>query len=169
MNTYHLWLKPSGMVYDMLMKTIADLSKAYQAPLFEPHVTLLSSLPGTEKEITARASQLGTSLQTFDIHLTEPAYGEKYFECVFLKARKTRELVNAHEQAGNLFAKESSHFMPHVSLLYGHYSVEHKTMITATLPESLCCTFAVDTLYLISARSENPKDWASILTVPLSH
>jgi 2'-5' RNA ligase len=166
--TYHLWLTPSGKAYDILMKTIAELSRAYQGPLFEPHVTLLDSLPGTEVEISARSSQLGTSLQPFDIQLTEPGYGDQYFQCVFLKAQETPAIMNAHELARRLFVKDPSPFMPHLSLLYGHYSIELQNKIAATLPETLCPSFTVDTFDLIRARSEDPKDWIPILTVPLS-
>ena len=167
-TTYHLWLKPSGKVYDILAKTIADLSKAYQGPCFEPHVTLLGSLPGTEEEIFARSSQLGTSLQPFDIQLTEPALGDQYFQCVFLKAREIPGIMNAYELARKWFGKNTSPYMPHLSLLYGHYSIELKEKIAETLPETLRLGFTVDTFDLIRARSEDPKDWISILTVPLS-
>ncbi len=166
--TYHLWLKPSGKVYDILVKTMAELSKAYQGPFFEPHVTLLGSLPGTEVEISARSSQLGTSLQPFDIQLTEPGYGDQYFQCVFLKAQETPAMMNAHELARRLFVKDTNPFMPHLSLLYGHYSIELQDKIAATLPETLRLSFTVDKFDLIRARSEDPKDWIPILTVPLS-
>jgi len=167
-TTYHLWLQPSGKIYDILAKTIAELSNAYQAPFFEPHVTLLGSLPGTEEEITGRSSQLGTSLQPFDIQLTEPAYGDQYFQCVFLKVQETLAMMNAHELAKRLFAKDPSPYMPHLSLLYGHYSIERKDKIAATIPETLQLRFTVDTIDLIRAGSEDPKDWLPILSVPLS-
>jgi len=167
-TTYHLWLQPSGKIYDILAKTIAELSNAYQAPFFEPHVTLLGSLPGTEEEITGRSSQLGTSLQPFDIQLTEPAYGDQYFQCVFLKVQETLAMMNAHELAKRLFAIGTSPYMPHLSLLYGHYSIERKDKIAAAIPETLRFSFTVDTIDLIRAGSEDPKDWLPILSVPLS-
>ena len=166
--TYHLWLTPSGKVYDIFVKTIADLSKMYQGPFFEPHVTLLDSLPGTEEEISVRSSQLGTSLQPFDIQLTASAYGDQYFQCVFLKAQETPALMNAHDQARRLFLKDNKPYMPHLSLLYGHFPIELKDKITATLPETLRLSFPVDKFELIRALSEDPKDWIPILTVPLS-
>ena len=167
-TTYHLWLTPTGKAYDSLTKTITDLSKTYHAPVFEPHVTLLGSLPGTEVEISARSSQLGASLQPFDIQLTEPAYGDQYFQCVYLEVQKTPAMMNAHELARTLFAKDPSPHMPHLSVLYGHYSIELKDKIAATLPTTLRLSFTVDTFDLIRARSEDPKDWVPILTVPLN-
>jgi 2'-5' RNA ligase len=166
--TYHLWLTPTGKAYDILMKTITDLSHAYQAPVFEPHVTLMGSLPGTEKDISVRALELETALPPFDIQLSEPAYGDQYFQCVFLKVQETPAIMNAHELARRLFVKDPSPYMPHLSLLYGDYSIELKDKITSTLSQTLRLTFTVDTFDLIQARSEDPKDWTSILTVPLN-
>lgn len=167
-TTYHLWLAPTGKTYHALRETITNLSKAHHAPAFEPHVTLLGSLQGTEEDISVRSLQLGASLPPFDIQLTEPAYGDQYFQCVFLKAQKNPALMNAHELASKLFAKDPVPYMPHLSLLYGHYSIELKDNITSALSQDLCLNFTVDTFDLIRARSEDPKDWTSILTVPLS-
>lgn len=167
-SAYHLWLTPTGQVYDILQKTITDLSKAYHAPVFDPHVTLLGSLPGTEEAISLRCVKLGESLAPFDIFLAEPACGDQYFQCVFLKAQETPALMNAHELANRLFVKAPNPFMPHLSLLYGHYSLELKHKITSTLSQALSLNFTVDTIHLIHAKSEHPMDWASILSVPLS-
>lgn len=167
-NTYHLWLAPNGQAYHMLMKVITDLSKAYQAPVFDPHVTLLGSLPGTEEAISLRCLELGGSLPPFNILLTEPAYGDQYFQCVFLKTQETPALLNAHELARSLFVKNPSPYMPHLSLLYGHYSIELKDKITSTFSQALRLNFTVDRFHLIRAKSEHPMDWTSILTVSLS-
>lgn len=167
-NTYHLWLTPTGQAYDILLKTITALSKAYHAPIFDPHVTLLGSLPGTEETISTRCLELGGSLAPFNVLLAEPGYGDQYFQCVFLKTQETPALMHAHELARKLFIKESSPYMPHLSLLYGHYSLELKNNITSTLSQSLRLSFTVDMIHLIRSRSEHPIDWTSILAVPLS-
>jgi 2'-5' RNA ligase len=167
-NTYHLWLTPTGQAYDILMKTIADLCKAYDAPVFEPHVTLLGSLPGTEEDISARCLELGGLLPSFTIHLSEPAYGDQFFQCVFLKTQETSALMNAHELARRLFVKNPSPYMPHLSLLYGHYSIELKHYISSTLSQALFLNFTVDRFHLIRSNSEHLMDWTSILTIPLS-
>ncbi len=167
-TTYHLWLAPTGQAYDTLMKTITDLSKAYHAPVFEPHVTLLDSLLGTEEAISVRCLELGGSLAPYDILLAEPAHGDQYFQCVFLKTQETPALINAHERARRLFVKEPNPYMPHLSLLYGHYSLELKNNITSTLSQTLRLNFTVNTIYLIRSKSEHPMDWTSILAVPFS-
>lgn len=167
-KTYHLWLAPTGQAYDILMETITDLSRAYHAPVFEPHVTLLNSLPGTEEAISVRCLELGGSLSPIDILLIEPGIADQYFQCVFLKSQETPALMNAHELARRLFVKDPTPYMPHLSLLYGHYSLELKDKITSTLSQALRLNFTVDMIHLIRSESEHPVDWTSILTVPLS-
>ncbi len=166
MTTYHLWLKPSGKAYDILVHTITALSREYHGPFFGPHITLLGNLPGTEEEISLRSSQLGTSLQPFDIQLTAPAYQDQYFQCLFLKAQETPALINAHEVACSRLLKAHHPYMPHLSLLYGHYPKELKKKIIAALPQNLLLSFTVDTFDLIQAKSENPKDWCTLLSFP---
>jgi 2'-5' RNA ligase len=167
-TTYHVWIKPAGQVYDLFLKTIGQLSQLYRGPFFEPHITLLDSLPGTEEEISGRFSHLGASLQPFTIHLTESAYGDQYFQCVFLKVQKTPEIIHAHELAKGVFNKKSTVFMPHLSLLYGHYPSQLKEKIVAALPNTLLLHFSADRVELIRSRSEKPTDWISIMTLPLS-
>ena len=58
--TYHLWVKPSGAVRDLLAQTIRELARELGGPVFEPHITLLGDLAGTEEEHIQR-SQIATS------------------------------------------------------------------------------------------------------------
>src|SRR5690606_17347433 len=133
----HFWLQPSGYAYNILKTIIADLSTTYASPIFEPHVTLLSSLPGSKDDIVRRMTYLGSRVQPFDLHLIEPAYGDRYFQCIFFKARESPSLIAAHELANNLFGNISRTFMPHLSLMYGDVSLELKKQIIAALPDIL--------------------------------
>lgn len=164
---YHLWLQPSGSAYDTLEKIIADLSTTYASPYFEPHVTLLGSLPGPEEDINRQVSHLKTCLQPFDLHLIEPAYGDRYFQCIFFKARESPALIAAHELANNLFGNISRTFMPHLSLIYGDVSLELKKQIIAALPDILPLSFTVDKVHLIRAGSQDSQDWSLMRTVIL--
>jgi len=62
MSRYHLWLMPSGALYDLLADTITEISRTYQAPRFDPHVTLLSSLRGSEPGIATLAARRDTPI-----------------------------------------------------------------------------------------------------------
>ena len=60
-GSYYLWFKPSGMAYDILARTIRELAKQLGGPVFEPHVSLIGSLEGTEEELAQQTERIRTS------------------------------------------------------------------------------------------------------------
>ncbi len=86
-----------------LIATTADLSKTYHGPLFEPHVTLLGDLLGSEDEITAQTLRLAP----YDIQLTFSGYEDYYFRCLFLRVRETQPVMEANAQARAIFNREA--------------------------------------------------------------
>jgi 2'-5' RNA ligase len=167
-SSYHLWLKPSGKAHDVLAEAIQDLSHKLRSPIFEPHVTLLSGLQGSEQDHLLRTEQLADWLQPLHISLIAPSYQDTYFQCLFLKVEETPPVMEAHARAKAAFAdKAEAAFMPHLSLLYGLYSREVKQEIIATLPSHLRMTFDATALYLTRSDSDDPKDWHEILMVPM--
>ncbi len=166
MSTYHLWLKPSGSAYTLLATTIAELARTYDGPLFEPHVTLLSNLPGAEEEVAARAAQLANSLEPFEIQLGGPGYKDQYFQCLFLQVAQAPGIMEAHQHARRTFLKHEAYFMPHLSVLYGNYPPALKEQIIPTLSRNLAVRLSVDKVDLIRADSDDPKDWVNIGIFP---
>ena len=161
--SHHLWLMPSGEIYDRLANIIEDFSKKYGSPFFEPHVTLLGFLPGTKEEILAHSLTLAKTLQPFDIRLTDLGYQDTYFQCLYLNVDGTAEILEAHSQARKVFpSSRSSEFTPHLSLLYGDYSHEIKDRIISSLEKDLLLRFAITDIHLIHAESEDPKHWSKI-------
>lgn len=166
MTSYHLWLMPSGRLYDLLAETITSLSTIHRAPRFEPHVTLVGHLHGSEPEIILTTSQLAEQLEPFEVRLTTPAYTAEYFRCLFLKAERSSSLLDAHSTARALFHLESGPpYEPHLSLLYGRYPETLKDQIVRDLPVELSGRFRADRLELIRAESDEPKDWIRIRTI----
>jgi 2'-5' RNA ligase len=167
--SYHLWLMPSGAAKDRLARTIAGLAQSYDAPRFEPHVTLLGNLPGTEADILSSASNLARDLQCFEIQPRTPGFTDRYFQCLFLHVEPTPSLLAAHITTRTVFSREDdTPYIPHISLMYGSYPVRVKQEIIATLPEHLLEPFSVDRLYLIRADSDDPKEWHRLREFPFA-
>jgi len=161
--SHHLWLMPSGEIYDRLANIIEDFSEKYEGPFFEPHVTILGFLPGTKEEILAHSLTLAKTLQPFDIRLTDLGCKDTYFQCLYLTVDGTAEIMEAHSQARKVFqSSRSSEFTPHLSLLYGDYSREIKDRIISSLGKDLRLRFAITDIHLIHAESEDPKHWSKI-------
>ncbi|WP_447985281.1 2'-5' RNA ligase family protein [Nitrospira sp. Nam74] len=157
---YHLWLKPSRKASYQFAAAIQQLAVELDAPTFEPHITLLGNLKGSEAGHVARSKELARSLLPFSINLLGPAYGDDYFHCLFLVAELTAPLLHAHTLARHLFHEEGDAcYLPHISLVYGRYSENLKKDIIARLPASLYSPFEASHLSLIRASSNDPKEW----------
>ena len=168
MSTFHLWLVPTGEAYDRLAGVIADLSARYQGPAFDPHLTLLGRLEGEEGRMVDRVYRLARALHPFEFRLKEPVYEAQYFRCLFLPAEPSPAILDAHQQATQIFnAQPASAFDPHVSLLYGLFPERMKREIIKALPPELPGTFPVSRLQLIRAESTNPRDWKVAETLDL--
>ena len=161
--SYHLWLMPSGEIYDRLAKIIEDLSEKYGGPFFWPHVTLLGFLPGTKEEIMAHSLTLAQTLQPFDVRLNDLGYEDTYFQCLYLNVEGTAEIMEANSEARRVFhSSRSSKFTPHLSLLYGDYPCEIKDQIISSLGKYWRIRFEITDIHLIHAESEDPKCWTKI-------
>jgi 2'-5' RNA ligase len=161
--SHHLWLMPSGKIYDRLVTIIKGFSKKYGGPFFEPHVTLLGFLPGTQEEIMAHCLTLAKTLQPFEIRLANLGCHDTYFQCLYLNVGGTEEIIKANSQAKRAFQTSgSSEFTPHLSLLYGDYPRAIKDQIISSLGEDLRFRFDITEIHLIHAESEDPKQWGKI-------
>ena len=168
MRTFHLWLAPTGVVFDRLAGVIADLSVRYHGPKFDPHLTLLGRLEGEEGVLVDRTHQLARALQPFEVRLKAPSYEAQYFRCLFLPADPSPQLLDTHRQATQVFDRQStSTFDPHVSLLYGEFPKSLKQEIIKGLPPDLPSAFPASRLHLIRADSTNPQDWQAVQTLDL--
>jgi 2'-5' RNA ligase len=167
-TTYHLWLKPSGPAYEVLAGLIRDLGKELRAPVFEPHVTLLGHLEGSEQDHVQRTTRLGERLKPFWIDLGAASYRNEYFKCLFLRVNESAAVMNAHAAACEVFQRIREEYMPHLSLVYGAYTEERKKGIIRGLPALAQTSFPVRSVDLLRADSDDPKDWREILSIPMT-
>lgn len=161
-RSYFLWLKPSGGAYGQLAGVIAELARQWSGPTFDPHVTLLGGLEGSEAELVERSTQLAAQLSAFPIVLRRASFGDDYFQCVFLPIESTPSLLTARGAAEHLFGRSGDDFRPHLSLLYGRHPDDRKAAIARDLPSTVCAPFDATAVHLIRADSSDPKDWYEV-------
>ena len=149
---------PSGDVYNRLVNLISQLSKKYSAPNFEPHVTLLSQVVGSEEEIIAKASQLADSLRPYEIKLTTVNYLDEYFKCLFVRIKETEDVMRANEKARERCRHPDAKYMPHLSLLYGNFSPKIKEDIIKEIGKEINMSFKVKSINLFFTEGE-VKNW----------
>jgi 2'-5' RNA ligase len=161
-TSYHLWLKPSGEAYDLLDGTIRHLARELGTSAFEPHVTLLASLDGSEEQHLRRTEDLARELRPTRFVLTEPRYLDEHFRCLFMLVEPSAEVIRYHAVAARRFGKPAADFMPHLSLVYGSFPESRKQEIIAALPPAIRTSFTVASVILLRAESAEPRDWHEI-------
>jgi 2'-5' RNA ligase len=161
--TYHLWVKPHGAAYDVLSRTIHTLARQLDAPVFEPHVTVLGELEGTEEEHVMRGERLARQLAPFRIDLTGAQYGEEYFRSLYMLVEPAPPVMNAHAAAKRIFQRNPERpYMPHLSLLYGVCPPARRAEILSWLRPGVKTSFEPESIVLIRAGSTSTKDWEEI-------
>lgn len=166
-QSWSLWLVPEGELYQPLADTIARLADAYNAPRFEPHVTLAGVLTGTEADLRERSTRLAEVMEPCRIQLASPDYTDAYFQCLFLRVELTAELLEAHRRARIIFGMDSeSDYIPHISLMYGNYPEEVKRGIITGLGDELQGAFTAEQFHLYNTNGP-PPSWQLAETFPV--
>jgi 2'-5' RNA ligase len=159
-------LKPSGSAYEVLSGTIQRLARELQVPAFEPHVTLLAYLDGTDREHGLRTAELAERLPPYQCVLSKAAYLDEHFRSLFMLVDPAPAIMSCHAMAAQAFGREPEPYMPHVSLVYGSFPESRKLEIISALPPEVRTSFLVKSVTLIRSDSMEPKDWHEIAEYP---
>jgi hypothetical protein len=163
---HSLWFKPTGPAFNVLAGVVDRFARELGASPFEPHVTLLGNLEGSEPEILRRSEGLARKLRRFEIELTEPAYGQEHFQCVFMRVKETPSVMAANSQARPVFGQAPGGYLPHLSLVYGSFPDTRKREIIARLPD-LRLSFEAAAVHVIRADTDDPKNWHELAAFPI--
>lgn len=164
---YSLWMMPSGDIYNRLAKTISQLNREYSTPNFEPHVTLIGRVVGSEEYILPKTSQLATLIRPYEIRLTAVDYLDEYFRCLFIRVEETEHVMDANLKARGIFNRQQDpKYMPHLSLMYGNFTPRIKEKIIAGIGREFNMKFEARSIHIFSTNGE-PKDWYRVKELPL--
>lgn len=167
-NTYSLWLIPTGEVYNKFTGIISQLSEKYHSPNFEPHVTLIGAVTGTEEELLIKTAQLANLIKSFKIKLDKVDYFAERHKALLIRVEKTDELIEANKIATETFnLPQDSKYMPHSSLLYGDFSPETKEEIIKNLGKEFSDEFEAKSVCLyFTTGDEDEENWHKIKEFP---
>ena len=160
-NKYSIWLMPAGRIYTILSSTIRDISREYGTPSFEPHVTLIGGPEGSKEEILIRTSQLAGQIRPYQVMLTSADHLDEYFRCLFVKVRKSKSIMNANLKANKIFNFKQSTYSPHLSLMYGIFSIKEKKEIIKKIDGNLNIKFYAESIHLFYTFGD-PSSWHRI-------
>jgi 2'-5' RNA ligase len=112
------WLIPVEPVRSFFQKVINDLARRYDAPRFEPHVTInveLNRADAAERTI----SQAARACKLIKLRALEIGQSSEFIKTLFVQFALNRELQQLNELIRSA-AQDSSPYKlsPHLSLLY---------------------------------------------------
>jgi len=167
LHGYSLWLTPKGETYKHFFTLIAKLAKAYNSPVFAPHVTLLGMLKDHSEEIILqKVAMLADSHTCFPLTLEEIGFEDFFYRALFVRAKKTPELLSLNQNTREAFAmQDEPAFMPHLSLLYGDFPISMKEKIRQEIGTQ-GRVFDVTGITLVHANGHEDT-WRIITEIPL--
>lgn len=123
---YSLWLMPHGDLYELLRDLIESLAQRFDAPVFEPHVTLLGGIRSdNEQKLIETCAAIAGKTPPFVLNLTQTDMTSEYYRSLFVRIREQGELTELYRRAvENLEGR--TEFMPHISLLYADLGRDEK-------------------------------------------
>ena len=174
-SMYHrfaVWLVPRAEDQQWLSAIISALANQYDAPIFEPHVTVYGgvytptdSLATLLPQVAPIAPPLTLTIQTID-------QTADLFKTLFLVLAPHPALTLCSQRIQHQLQHPDNYLLqPHVSLIYKPLSARQKQTIIAdlTLPSS---SITFDTLKVVAPRSGSWRDfdtWHVLDSQPLGH
>jgi 2'-5' RNA ligase len=112
------WLIPAESAQIFFQGVINDLARRYDAPVFEPHVTIHVGANRADSAESA-ISEAARACTLIRLKALEIGHSREFIKTLFVQFALNRELRQLNEMIHNT-AQNSSHyeFEPHLSLLY---------------------------------------------------
>lgn len=162
MGRCSLWLLLPREAHARFQALIARLSARLGTPTFEPHITLLGGIGGTEEDLRQRTAALARELAPFEARLLEATGLDEYYRCLFVEVALSRALAAAREAAGRRFDRLlGAGFYPHLSLVYGDLEEGEKEKILDEIGRYFDETVRIEELALYET-SVPPPAWRCV-------
>jgi 2'-5' RNA ligase len=112
------WLLPSRPEGDYLRRLIRDLATRYDAPVFEPHVTLCST-PAANIHSPEEIIRAATNCRPLTLHINGIEHSEQFTKTLFIDLALSPELLALVDALkAKLPESNDDALKPHVSLIY---------------------------------------------------
>ena len=166
-SKYSLWLMPNGEVLNRLTSIIEELSQDQPGLCFEPHVTLLGGLVGSESKFITGTRKLASRIRPYEIHLDQIDCLDEFFRCLFIRVRPTRPVLQASQESRQIFGRQQDpDYLPHLSLMYGDVAPLRKDQIIARIGCYFNLHFKVRAIHLYATEGE-PQSWYRVREFPI--
>jgi putative hydrolase of the HAD superfamily len=165
------WLIPAEPARSFFQGVINDLARRYNAPLFEPHVTVYvgSNRAAAAESVISEAARVSKPIK---LNALEIGHSSEFIKTLFVQFALNAELRQLNEIIRNT-AQDSAHYelKPHLSLLYKKMPVAARRDLARSIkvPFSEVTFDALKAVRCISpTRSRGDVDaWCAVTTKKL--
>jgi len=125
-----IWLTFSKNDRDYLKKISDAISEKYQAPKFEPHITIYGLIDSEISLIDSIAKEVILNCNSFLVKKSEILQSEELWKTVYIELKMNTELELIHKNLKKHFEKILKYeFNPHISLIYKILPIQEKIKI----------------------------------------
>ena len=155
-----IWLIPSEEDKNFYQEIINELSKEYNTPVFEPHITLAAVQTATSGQLNKLKSYYNVTLP-IKVKLKNLGSLGKYHQQVFISGNGGQRLLNLWQKSLEVLEMPTFQFMPHLSLLYADLDKETVQVILDKYKDQLDRTIVIDSIKIMDTGGE-VIDWKAI-------
>ena len=123
------WLSPAPPAREFLRETIGSLAAQYDAPLFEPHLTLAI---GPDSIAEAHRVLAGLTSGPIELHAAGIHFAAKFTRTLFIRFNSSPALERLRNSLGMERVADQP-FDPHASLLYKTMPIEKQAQLAAAM------------------------------------
>ena len=111
------WLIPETQAREFFATIIGELARRFDAPVFEPHLTLLGAIANDDK--TRRVFRNLIVAPNYALEIAGIHFSERHTQTLFVRFHLSEKLRELHRALGQALDLENTDdFDPHLSLLY---------------------------------------------------
>ena len=162
---YSVWLQldPASSEYLELKELIDEYSQRYEdAPVFEPHITLLGGLSDNQSTINETAGAIAQKYQPLEVSFPRVHCSTTRFQCVFLLVEPILELLSLHEDAVEMFRTGGGMYVPHLSLIYSDMELGERLKLTKEIDSRSPPDSARLNSIAVVETTSDPPEWEMV-------
>ena len=117
---HSVWLMPDAACEAVLRDLVDDLADRFDAPRFQPHLTLVEDQPRSAHDLVPLVARIAAGVEAFEMPVTAIGTSEQYFRSFYALFEASGPLLELKRRAiATIAPGRIEDFMPHISLLYG--------------------------------------------------
>jgi 2'-5' RNA ligase len=127
------WLIPAEPAHSFFQDLIDDLARRYDAPVFEPHVTIYVGADSTDA-VDTMLSKAARDCEPIVLQALEISHSDEFIKALFVEFGLNSKLRQLN-QVIRTAAQDSSDYdlKPHLSLLYKRMSVQTRRRLARSI------------------------------------